>query len=57
MELFVLDRNTWNHLIVWKNVINKMYLEIRYMHKKYLSLNNLQLVICQKTQPNQSTYI
>ena len=40
MELFILDRNTWNHLTMckkemslglFKNVINKMYLQLIYI--------------------------
>ena len=28
-----------------------------YMYKEYLALNNLQWLICHKTQPNQIIYI
>ena len=44
----------------FKNVINKMYLQIIYliyMYKEELVLNNLQWSICHKTQPNQIIYI
>ena len=43
-----------------KNVIDKMCLEIVYliyMYKKGLTLNDLQWLICHKTQPNQILYI
>ena len=30
---------------------------IIYMYKEYLALNNLQWLICYKTQPNQIIYI
>ena len=39
----------------FKNVIYKMYLEIIYLiyiYKEDLALNNLQGLICYKTQPN-----
>ena len=53
MQLFVLDRNNWNHLIVWKkmssdlfkNVICKMSFEIIYsiyLYKKDLALDDLR---------------
>ena len=45
---------------LFKNVINKMCLEIIYliyMYEKDLALNNLQWLICHKTQPNQIVYI
>ena len=41
---------------LFKNVINKMYLEIIYliyMYKKDLALDNLKWLICNKTKPNQ----
>ena len=44
----------------FKNVINKMCLQIIYliyMYKEDLALNNLQWLICHKTQPNQIIYI
>ena len=45
MELFVLDRNTWNHLAVQKNKLRhiyKSYIYIYiYMYKHDLALNNL----------------
>ena len=40
----------------FKNVINKMCLQIiysMYMYKEGLALNNVQWLICHKTQPNQ----
>ena len=40
----------------FKNAINKMCLEITYLihlYKKDLALNNLQWLICHKTQVNQ----
>ena len=39
-----------------KNVINKMCLEIiylLYMYRKFLALNNLQWLICQKTRASK----
>ena len=45
---------------LFKNLFYKMSLEIIYsiyMYKKYLALNNLQLLICHKTQPKQIIYI
>ena len=63
IELFLLDRNTWNNLTVsekmnsgsFKRVIYKMCLQITYiyliyMYKEDLALNNLQWLICHKTQ-------
>ena len=44
----------------FKNVIYKMSIEIIffvYMYKEDLALNNLQWLICHKTQPNQIIYI
>ena len=44
----------------FKNVIKKMCLEIlylRYMYKEDLALNNLQWLICHKTQPNHILFI
>ena len=44
----------------FKNVTNKMCLQIIYliyMNKEDLALNNLQWLICHKTQPNQIIYI
>ena len=44
-------------LSLYKNVINKMCLEIIcliYMYKEDLALNNLQWLICHKTQTNLS---
>ena len=43
-----------------KKVIYKTCLEIiysKYMYKMDLALNNLQGLICHKTQPNQILYI
>ena len=40
----------------FKNVINKIYLQIMYLiykDKKELALNNLQWLIFHKTKPNQ----
>ena len=54
-------RGKWKHLAVYKkmssdkNVINQMSLEfiyLMYMYKKDLALNNLQWLVCHKTQPN-----
>ena len=45
---------------MFKNVIYKMCFEIIYliyMYNKELALNNLQGLICHKTQPNQILYI
>ena len=45
---------------LFKNVIYKMRLQIIYsiyMYKEDLELNNLQCLICHKTQPNQILYI
>ena len=45
---------------MFKNVIYKICLGIIYpiyMYKKDLALNNLQWLICHKTQPNQIIYI
>ena len=44
----------------FNNVIYELYLEIIYfiyMYKEYLALNNLQWLICHKTQLNQIIYI
>ena len=41
----------------FKGVIYKMCLEIIYLiyiYKKDLAINNLQLLICHKTKPNQT---
>ena len=41
----------------FKNVIYKICLEIIhliYIYENYLALNNLQLLICYKTIPNQT---
>ena len=55
----------YNHLTVckqinsgsFKNVINKLYVYKSYLYKEDLALNNLQWLICHKTQPNQILYI
>ena len=61
ITLWPLYSNTWNHLCakkssdLFKNVICKMCLQIIYSiynHKQDLALNNLQWLICHKTQPN-----
>ena len=42
--------------VLFKNVINKMFLEIIYLiyiYKKDLALNDLQRLLCHKTKPNQ----
>ena len=65
IELLVIHSNTWNHLTVskkmsfgsFKNVINKMYLQIIYLiyiYEKNLPLNNLQWFICCKSKPKQT---
>ena len=44
----------------FNNVINKMFtnhIYLIYMYKEDLALNNLQWLICHKTQPNQIIYI
>ena len=56
----MLDRNTQNHLTVckkmssgsFKNLINKMCLQIIYMYKEDLELNNQHWLICHKSKPN-----
>ena len=61
IELLMIYWNTWNYLTVYKekwaqafkNVINKMCLQILYLiyrYKEGLALNNLQWLICHKTQ-------
>ena len=69
MQLFIIDRNEGNYLTVckkkmslglFKNVIYRMYLKIIdliYMYKNDLALNNLQWLICHKTKPNQTIFI
>ena len=71
LNLWLLCSNTWNHLTVckkkssgsFKNVIYKIYkmclqiIYLIYMNKEDLALNNLQWLICHKTQPNQIIYI
>ena len=50
----------YNHLTVckqmnprsFKNFIYKLYLQFIYMYKENLALNNLQWLICHKTQPH-----
>ena len=39
----------------FKSVLYKICLAIIYMYKPDLALNNLQLLICHKTQQNQNT--
>ena len=68
VKFILLHSNTWNHLTVckkkmssnsFKNVINKMYLQIIYLiylYKQHIALNNLQWLICNKTKPNQAKY-
>ena len=44
----------------FKNIINKMCWQnmyLIYMYKQDLALNNLQQLICHKTQPNLILYI
>ena len=59
VNLWLLYSNTWNHSTVCKkNVMYKMCLEIIYvfdidMYKQDLALNDLQWLICHKTQPNR----
>ena len=59
--------NTWNHLAVckqmsfglFKNVFYKLFVYksyIWYMYKPNLALNNLQGLICHKTQPTKGYY-
>ena len=54
-----MDSNTWKHLTVckkkWAQCLEIIYLI--YMYEKDLALNNLQWLICHKTQPNQIIYI
>ena len=61
--LFVLDRNTWNYLTVRKQMISGSYksnvtdsftnhIKHMYMYKEDLALNNLQVLICRKIEPN-----
>ena len=67
-KLLLLHSNSWNHLTLckeistgsFKNVINKMFtthMYLIYMYKEDMALNNLQCLICHKTQPNQIIYI
>ena len=39
---------------LFKNVIYKLYIYKSYMYKENLALNNLQWLICHKSQPNQT---
>ena len=63
VKLLVLHSNTWNHLTMrkkWVQIHLGMPLQIIsliYMYKEDLALNNLQWLICDKTQPNQILYI
>ena len=52
-ELLVIHSNTWNHLTLLAYVY-KSYISNIYMNKPDLSLNNLQWLVCHKTQPNQN---
>ena len=78
IELLVLHSNTWNHLTVCKQMscglfkmllrkylfTNNIYIYIYIYIKQELALNNLQGLVCHKTQPikintdmdNQSCY-
>ena len=67
VKLWLLNTNTWNHLTVQKRAqahlrilstkfIHKSYIYLVYMYKQDLTLNNLQGLICHKTQLNE-TYI
>ena len=60
-ELLLLHSSTWNYLTVckrmslgsFKNVIYKMFtnhIYLIYLYKHDLALNNLQVLICHKTQ-------
>ena len=40
-----------------KNPTKSNHIYLIYMYKEDLALNNLQWLICQKTQPNQIIYI
>ena len=66
----MLQSNTWNHstvckkmsLSLFKKVINKMCLQIKYifniyMYEEDLALNNLQWLICLKVKPNQTNQV
>ena len=59
IELIVIDKNTWNHLTVWNEKWVEAHLKMLsrkcvYMYKQDLTLNNLQWLICHKTQQNQT---
>ena len=41
----------------FKDVIYKLCIYKSYVYKEDLALNNLQWLICHKTQPNQILYI
>ena len=72
LQLLVLDSNTGKHLtlckqmnsysfknnVTYKLFIYKSYIYIIYieMNNKYLALNNLQGLICHKTQPTIQYY-
>ena len=60
--------NTWNNLCVKKRAqahlkilstewVHKSNMHLTYMFKDDLALDNLQLLICHKTRPNQIIYI
>ena len=55
---FVLDRNKWNYLTMWKiwaKVRLKIFvIYIIYMYKNDLGLNNLEWLKCHKTKSNQT---
>ena len=68
VKSWLLYRNTWNHLTVGKkqfklkNVINKIYLQIKYfICIEDLALNSLRWLICKKkkklTKPNHKYLI
>ena len=68
VKLWLLHFNTLNHLTVCKKkkraqvclrmlstkCVYKSYVYLIYMYKENLSLNNLQWLICHKTQPYQT---
>ena len=65
VELWLLYSNTWNHLTELKKkssgsfkklspkCVYKSYIYSILMYKEDLRLNNLQWLMCHKTQPNQ----
>ena len=60
VKFLLLHSNTGNQLIVLKKMfgliknINKMCLQILYMYKKDLVLNNKQLLICHKSNQTKT---